>query len=187
MLFLLITDRYVHRLATTSYTVDKMLNSIQYVLFHFFTYTKFAYNRLDLGFSIPKVALRSPFFQPMQKFLMLVAAYYLQIYCFQAKTCKLICLYPGCQAGVISVQPLPCQWHYVHVFLRIQIHGPYVTVIQDLLWLRYVITVNCAQHSCFMAVILLHSPPQLYLLRHTLNRNSISTAFLQVIVDFPIF
>ncbi len=33
------------------------------------TYTKFTYNRLDLSFSIPKVFLRSPSYQPMQKFL----------------------------------------------------------------------------------------------------------------------
>ncbi len=31
------------------------------------TYTQFTYNRLDLSFSIPKVFLRSPSYQPIQK------------------------------------------------------------------------------------------------------------------------
>ena len=54
-----------------------------------YTYTQLTYNRLDLSFSIPKVFWRSPSYQPMQ-------------------TYKLICWYLGSQAGVISVQPLPC-------------------------------------------------------------------------------
>ena len=66
-----------------------------------FTYTNFTYNRLDLSFSKPKVISRSPSYQPMQKFFVLAAANYLQICCFWAKTCKLICWYPGSQPRVI--------------------------------------------------------------------------------------
>ena len=41
--------------------------------------------------------------------------YWLQACCFWTKTCKLICWYPGSEPGVISVQPLPCYWHYVYL------------------------------------------------------------------------
>ena len=46
------------------------------------TCTQFTFNRLDLSFSMPKVFLRSPLYQPIQKFLILAASNYLQICCF---------------------------------------------------------------------------------------------------------
>ncbi len=41
--------------------------------------------------------------------------YCMQTSCFWTKTCKLICWYPDWKPGVISVQPLPCYSHYVHL------------------------------------------------------------------------
>ncbi len=32
---------------------------------------------------------------------------------------NLICWYPGLELGVISVQTLPCYWHYVHLLYSI--------------------------------------------------------------------
>ncbi len=59
--------------------VKKAFRWIGMLLIH--TYTKFAYNRLDLSFTIPMVISRSPWYQPMQKILILAAANYLQICC----------------------------------------------------------------------------------------------------------
>ncbi len=74
------------------YSVEQVVIQLQIVL-HFpgvyNTYTKFTYNRLDLSFSIPKVFLRTPSYQPMQKFIILAVANYLQICCSYAKTYKL--------------------------------------------------------------------------------------------------
>ena len=78
-------------------------------------YNTFVHSQSKTGWTWVSVISRSPVYQPVQKFLILTAANYLQTCCFWAKIGKLICWYPGWEPRVISVQPIPCYWHYVHL------------------------------------------------------------------------
>ena len=74
---------------------------------------------------MPKVNSISPLYQPITFFSLLTvltAANYLLNCYFWTKTCKLICWYPGSELGVITVQQLPCYWHYVHLITLLKLH-----------------------------------------------------------------